>query len=139
MAYLSKEELKKMRDNIKKVFPAKEGWKMSIRNRNHSTVCVDLLKGNFKDDEASRNINHYRVPNNDAGKFTKFVNEILELSVQNHDRSDIMTDYFDVGYYKTISIGRWDKEYVYTGKTVNWDEINKRVNALKIIETLKKD
>tara|TARA_B100001059_G_C17764833_1_gene544996 strand:+ start:113 stop:532 length:420 start_codon:yes stop_codon:yes gene_type:complete len=139
MAYLSKEELKKMRDNIKKVFPAKEGWKLSIRNRNHSTVCVDLLKGNFKD-EGHRTVNHYRTTDDDSGRFTSSINEILELSVENYDNSDSMTDYFDVGYYKDISIGRWDKEYVYNeGKSVNWDEIKKRVSALKIIETLKKD
>lgn len=33
-------------------------------------------------------------------------------SVQNHNNSDIMTDYFDVGWYLDINVGDWDKPYV---------------------------
>jgi len=30
----------------------------------------------------------------------------------NHDNSDIMTDYFDVGWYISVRLGKWDKPYV---------------------------
>jgi hypothetical protein len=30
----------------------------------------------------------------------------------NHDRSDIQTDYFDVGWYVDVNIGRWNKPYI---------------------------
>jgi hypothetical protein len=29
----------------------------------------------------------------------------------NHDNSDIMSDYFDVGWYFNLSIGDWDKPF----------------------------
>jgi hypothetical protein len=29
----------------------------------------------------------------------------------NHDNSDIQSDYFDVGWYISINVGRWDKPY----------------------------
>jgi len=32
----------------------------------------------------------------------------------NHDNSDIMTDYFDVGWYLSINVGQWNKPYVLT-------------------------
>jgi hypothetical protein len=32
-------------------------------------------------------------------------------SVSNHDNSDIMTDYFDVGWYLNINVGGWNKPY----------------------------
>ena len=35
----------------------------------------------------------------------------------NHDNSDIQTDYFDVGWYVDINVGKWDKPFVYTGET----------------------
>ena len=34
----------------------------------------------------------------------------------NHDNSDIQTDYFDVGWYVDINVGKWDKPFVYTGE-----------------------
>jgi hypothetical protein len=33
------------------------------------------------------------------------------LNEGNHDRSDIQSDYFDVGWYVHINIGRWDKPF----------------------------
>ena len=32
----------------------------------------------------------------------------------NHDNSDIQSDYFDVGWYKEINIGKWDRPYQFT-------------------------
>jgi hypothetical protein len=38
--------------------------------------------------------------------------EIMPLmNAGNHDRSDIQTDYFDVGWYVDVNIGRWDRPY----------------------------
>ena len=42
---------------------------------------------------------------------------IRALNKGNHDRSDLQTDYFDVGWYVDISIGRWDKPFQYTHET----------------------
>ena len=47
----------------------------------------------------------------------KFYEELIDAmngrgtSVQNHDNSDAMTDYFDVGYYIDINVGNWNKPY----------------------------
>jgi len=41
------------------------------------------------------------------------LNELLvAMSTGNHDNSDIMTDYFDVGWYSNINIGQYHKPYV---------------------------
>lgn len=32
----------------------------------------------------------------------------------NYDESDIMTDYFSVGWYIDINVGKWDKPYILT-------------------------
>lgn len=36
------------------------------------------------------------------------------LNTGNHDRSDIQSDYFDVGWYVNVNIGQWNKPYVVT-------------------------
>jgi len=43
---------------------------------------------------------------------------IKALNLDNYDRSDSMTDYFDVGHYVNINIGRWNKPFVFTGAKV---------------------
>lgn len=42
--------------------------------------------------------------------------------VENFDKSDIMTDYFHVGWYIDVNVGKWDKPYEYTGKPA-YDEV----------------
>ena len=43
----------------------------------------------------------------------KFLEEILRaLNDGNHDNSDIQTDYFDVGWYVHVNVGKWNKPYV---------------------------
>lgn len=44
----------------------------------------------------------------------KKVREIDEA--RNYDRSDVMTDYFDVNHYLHVSLGRSEKPYVVKGK-----------------------
>jgi hypothetical protein len=39
----------------------------------------------------------------------KAINKALNLD--NHDRSDSMTDYFDVGHYVEINVGAWNKAF----------------------------
>ena len=47
-----------------------------------------------------------------SGRAKAFLGEVIEaMNNGNHDRSDIQTDYFDVGWYIDINIGRWNKPY----------------------------
>lgn len=34
------------------------------------------------------------------------------LNLDNYDHSDIMTDYFDVGHYVSIKIGKYEKPFI---------------------------
>ena len=53
-------------------------------------------------------------------KIANFFKELIAAmngkgsSVANHDNSDIMTDYFDVGWYLDINVGKWNKPYKMT-------------------------
>ena len=50
MAYISTEEVKRIREGIKFVFKPVKGLKFSIRRRHSSTVVVEALKGPLKVD-----------------------------------------------------------------------------------------
>ncbi len=57
-------------------------------------------------------VNPYWISENYSGKVLQFVQQLKDaMDVGNHDRSDIQTDYFDVGWYIDINIGAWNKPY----------------------------
>jgi hypothetical protein len=58
---------------------------------------------------------HYRSHFSDK-VIRKFFDEITEaMNVGNHDNSDSQTDYFDVGWYVHINVGKWNKPYIFEG------------------------
>lgn len=118
MAYMSQEKKATLAPAIKAVLK-KFDMKGSISVNNHSTLVVTLSSGalKFKEylgEESYQCVNTYHIEHNT--EFTKKEKEFLmELKSAmmngNHDRSDIMTDLFDVGWYIDINIGRWNKAY----------------------------
>jgi len=132
MAYMSQEHKKKLAPGIKAVLKH-YGMKGSIAVNNHSTLVVNLKSGviDFLEDavagkwsdsyiETMRERGDYNIQINPywyhehfKGKAKDFLHDLLTaMNIGNHDRSDIMTDYFDVGWYVDVNIGKWNKPYV---------------------------
>lgn len=134
MAFMSQERKAGIAAELKRVIP--KGWKYSLAVRHHSTIVltiaaapVDLL-GMMKAASAKRvevdghsdplagakyaQVNTY-YPNR-SGIPADLLEPILEaLNRGNHDRSDLQTDYFDVGWYAEVSVGSWNKPFVFIG------------------------
>ncbi len=56
--------------------------------------------------------NPYYLEDSFSGKALEFMQKAKHIMNEgNHDRSDIMTDYFDVGWYVDLHIGRWNKPF----------------------------
>jgi hypothetical protein len=63
--------------------------------------------------EKSIQVNTYWFQDHFSGKAKKFLAEVMKaLNEGNHDRSDSQSDYFDVGWYVYINIGKWNKPFV---------------------------
>ena len=116
----------------------KYGVKASIAVRNHSTLVLNIKQGridfieNFIETDAnglsgkkmgqdqvdyirknrSLDVNPYWYKEHFSGRALNFLKEVIPaMNNGNHDNSDAMTDYFDVGWYIDVNIGRWDKPY----------------------------
>lgn len=143
MAYMSQERKKELAPGIKAVLK-KYGVKGSIGVRNHSHLVVNITEGpiDFRQqwlseeppeyyrpekhaewydylkrqiDNGGLSINTYHIERNWEGECQKFLLELHEaMNGGNHDDSDIMTDYFNVGWYTDINIGKWEKPYKLT-------------------------
>ena len=128
MAYISTEKVAKMRANLKKEFPAKDGWKFSVRKMHHSEIAVAIVRGpitfkQYTDDlpvyhrdgtkrrafeEMSKgSVNIYHIDQQHPSSTAKVLNRILEIISEDHyDESDAQTDYFNCAYYRDIRIGK---------------------------------
>lgn len=137
MAYVNNDKTSQVRNDLKAAFPAKAGWKFSVRKEHNSTVNVTIVKAPIDFVNVAspvrnwgqtneifhegRDGNKYaQVRNAEAftGEAAKAINKIIEIiNVGNFDKSDRMTDYFHVGFYWDLSIGEFSKQVEFTGVT----------------------
>ena len=123
MAYMNQEKKAKLSPAIKAVLK-KYNMKGSIAVRNYSTLVVNIksgkldVLGNAKKNGLNANdtyidVNTYWIDTHYTGKVKNFLLELKAAMMSgNHNNSDIMTDYFDVGWYIDINVGNWNKPYI---------------------------
>lgn len=137
MAYMSQERKAQIAPVVKAICK-KYGVKASLAVRNHSTLALTVTQGNIDfvenfiktDREKSYakylsqdqidyirknrtlDVNPYHFKSHFTGRALQFLTEVHSaMMTGNHDRSDIQSDYFDVGWYVDINIGRWNRPY----------------------------
>ena len=126
MAYVSQDLKKKLAPKIKAIC-TKYGVKASLAVRNHSVLCLNIKSGKIdflgnyaRDNEYAKkyghiDVNTYWYQDHFDGVARDFFSEVIPaMNVGNHDRSDIQTDYFDVGWYIDVNVGKWNKPYELT-------------------------
>lgn len=105
-----KDKVKKVRQELKRKFPK---FKFSVTMMNHNGVNVNIMQGPMELGK-HESINHYHVDSNykDNEEKRKFLKKVIEIS-------DIATEYYETSdygrqpdYYLSVSIGKWDKEYI---------------------------
>lgn len=112
MAYVPQSLKKKLAPAIKAVLK-KYGVQGSIAVRHHSTLVVNLRKGKL---DLKENPNVYWLESHYEGEVLSFYKELKEaMNNGNFDKSDIQSDYFHVGWYTDINVGKWDKPYEFIG------------------------
>lgn len=135
MAYMSQEKKASIAAALKKVVP--EGWKYSLAVRHSSTIVmtisqapVDLI-GNYVEATKAKkdwqygksaqdnqrpsyvSVNPYYVKDQFSGEVQDVMVKIMAaLNEGNWDKSDIQTDYFNVGWYVDLNIGKWNSPFL---------------------------
>lgn len=130
MAYFN-QAMKAEKSAAIKALAKEYGVKLTLAVRNHSTFVCNIKSGSI-DFFNSINEDNWRNPQDvkkcgymdvykdidsaflpgAARDFLKKLNRIMMQG--NHDNSDAMTDYFDVGWYVDINVGQWGKPYELT-------------------------
>jgi hypothetical protein len=84
-----------------------EGWDQRTRcTKAHEERMLQITQ------ERHIDVNPYHFKDHFTGNCKEFLSELhAAMSAGNHDRSDILTDYFDIGWYVEMHIGDYDRPY----------------------------
>ena len=124
MAYITAQEVKAIREELKAQFPK---FKFGVRKSSGSlAVDVTIKSGptDFSDifresDRAHAQINQYWLSN--YGDHAEFFGKIIDIMKTApakasgrawFDESDAMTDYFHTAYYMHLEVGSWNAPYI---------------------------
>lgn len=113
MGYISAEEVKKIRNEIKKELPE---FKFSVTLDDHSGVCVSLMEGPF-DHQGHEQLNHYYYQEHfkDQPEFVAMWDKVMKIVRGQKEVSYTGDSYSDYGsqpnYYIYLHVGKWDKHY----------------------------
>ena len=111
----------------------KWGVKASLGVDHHSTLVLNIRSGPWDiiananavarkqaefrgepvyESTGSIQVNTYHYRDHFTGDVLKFFEEVIPLmNIGNYDKSDIQSDYFNVGWYVDVNVGRWDRPY----------------------------
>lgn len=136
MAYMSQEKKAKIAPKVKEILK-KYGIKGRLGVHHHSTLVMNITSGSidfiknynetaqanpyrnsvqdFQPAKDNIQVNHFHYDKHFTGKALEFFKELVPVMHEgNHDNSDIQSDYFDIGWYVSINIGKWDQPYELT-------------------------
>ena len=132
MAYMSQDRKAQIAPAVKRILQ-KYKIKGTMAVRNHMTLVLNIKSGpidfikNYNETVGATSrgfgygspakdhidVNPYWYHEHFSGKAKAFLTDIMvAMNNGNHDNSDPQTDYFDVGWYVDVNVGRWNKPYV---------------------------
>lgn len=140
MAHMSQDNKKRIHGLLKNVMPKDYKWSLSVK---HNSMVLVLTISKAPDDLIGvLSDNGYRV---DAGYASGYLNmratdstrqfagapNLVELfgkihaamSDGNHDNSDVISDYFDVGWYSEVHIGSVTKPFIRIRPSVKYKDL----------------
>ena len=114
MAYINQLEKNEIASELKKVIPST--WKWSLAIKHHSTLVLTIAAAPFCDlgehDEKHVQVNCFYPESYFNKSALPTIKDVLAaMNKKNHNNSDSQSDYFDVGYYVGINIGKWNKPF----------------------------
>ena len=124
MAYMSQEKKQLLAPAIKAILKEYD-LKGTLSVEHHSGLVLTIKSGKidfFSDNDKYADlsqryiqVNVYHIEGHYSGQAKEALLKLkAAMSVGNHDNSDTQTDYFDVGWYVYINVGKWDSPYILT-------------------------
>ena len=111
MAYISAEDVKVIRNNLKKIFPSSLGWKFSVTRDNGTAVRVYVMSSPVFDGNTSLPSHPNYHPDDkwteDQVRAGAVITDIVKLKWW--DKCEPQIDHFQTAFYITLDVGKWDR------------------------------
>lgn len=112
MAYMNQERKAEIAPAVKAILK-KYNIKGSLSVRHHSTLVLNVKQGDIDFGGDCIQVNPYWYKEHFEGRALQFLSEVIPvMNKGNWDKSDIQSDYFNVGWYVDVNIGKWNTPYV---------------------------
>ena len=109
MPYISAEQVKEKREQLKKAFP---DWKLSVVTRHNSEICVYIMESPVNFGVEYEQVNQYYIKEHYQGEQAKALQKIADIISKGVRELVYDSDYGSVPtFYYSISIGKWDKPF----------------------------
>lgn len=132
MAYISTEEVKAIRENLKKEFPRKDGWKLSVTKDDNSGVNISFMEApvNLAADRSENyNVNHHWMEKHFADEpeklaiFQRAEDCVTRVKKQvDYNAGDPYADYANVNFFYYIGVGKWNQNFKYNEPEIKENE-----------------
>lgn len=129
MAFITTSQVNEFRLKLKEAFSARDGWKLSVTKEHNSGICVAIMEApldfsvccsNQEKKYSQLNPRYFGEHYAEYPALVEVVEKINSIiNLGNYDKSEPMTDYFEVGWYTDVHVGKWDKFFVYVPKQVS--------------------
>lgn len=127
MAYMDQKQKSIIKAAIQKVLP--KDWKFSLSIKNDMVIVCWIKSApfdiqniinsnNYKLDKDYLDVNQYQIDRRfiDCEERDILKKLVIAMNTGNYNNSDIQSDYFDVGHYIEISLGKFGKPFVNNSK-----------------------
>ena len=109
MPYISTEQVKEVRTELKKQFPE---FKFSIVRRDYSCISVHIISGPLNFGVDYQQVYKYYIIEHYKGQAGKILQKISDIMNRENYTASHDADYGAIPhYYTSLSIGQWDKKY----------------------------
>ena len=123
MSYISTQKVAEIRANLKKEFPE---IKFSVRKSSGAhSIEVSIMKAPYefrpigKETKGYSSMNDYWFKEH-GWRHVNILERIVEICNDgNWNNSNAQIDYFDVGWYVSLHIGKWNQEFQLTPMSTN--------------------
>lgn len=115
MPYITPEQVKAKRNELKKTFPS---FKFSVTGKNYTSLYVTILAAPIMlTDKKYEQVNPYYIHSHYTGEIKDTLQKIRDIANRSNYTEVVDSDYGSVpSFYLHISIGEYDKPFIYTGK-----------------------
>jgi hypothetical protein len=111
MPYISNEQVKAIREQLKKALPA---YKFSVTKEHYTGVRIAILSGPVKlSDRDHEQVNQFYIKEHYTGTVKKVLQTVCDIATKDQHEQQYDIDYGSIpNYYVNIAIGQWDKPYI---------------------------